>query len=296
MMSEIGRRTLLAWMVSLLVVLQPLPWNTVLAGRSGGGAEVRSIRDPLPGGGMGPEMIVIPAGRFMMGDQQGAGYNFERPVHQVVFGKAFAIGKFEVTFEDYDRFCAETGHPFAKDDGFGRGRRPAINVSWHDAVKYAGWLSAKTGQKYRLPTEAEWEYAARGSSKSTRFWGESLEDACGYANVADRELLKSYPDFKVHPCTDGHRFTAPVGLFLPNGYGLHDMLGNVWEWCQDDWHNDYSGAPQNGEAWLGIGTENQLRRGGSWFSVPKAVRSATRNGSFPEYKGNETGFRLIREL
>lgn len=254
------------------------------------------FRDRLQDGSPGPEMVLIPSGRFRMGDSRGLGYRFSRPVHEVTISRPFALGKYEVAFAEYDLFCLATGRPFPPDEGGGRGRKPVIHVSWNDAVAYTEWLSAQTGRRYRLPTEAEWEFAARAGTETPWFWGDDAVQACRYANVADLAAKEVFPGFKTHDCRDGFPFTAEVGRFSANAFGLHDMLGNVWEWCEDTWHSSYNGAPADDRAWIGIGEENRVRRGGSWFSIPKSIRSSARNGNPQGYRGNETGFRLAREI
>lgn len=253
------------------------------------------FRDTLKSGQSGPELVVVPAGRFLMGDLQDEGYSFEHPVHEVVVGRAFALGRYELTFEDYDRFCLSTGRPLPPDQGGGRGRRPVINVSWRDARDYCVWLSGQTGEKYRLPSEAEWEYAARGGTRTSRYWGDKAEDACEHANVADAVAKELLPKLDVHACRDGFPYTAPVGSFQPNSYGLFDVLGNVWEWTLDAWHDTYRTAPEDGSKWSGR-SPNRVRRGGSWYSIPISVRSAVRNGAPKGYRGDDTGFRVLREL
>jgi formylglycine-generating enzyme required for sulfatase activity len=170
-------------------------------------------------------------------------------------------------------------------------------VSWRDARDFAGWLSKKTGQKYRLPTESEWEYAARAGSTTTRPWKDHIESACTNANVADQAAGQQYPGWKVHPCSDGYVYTAPVGSFQPNAFGLYDMLGNVFEWVLDCWHPDYRGAPTDGSAWGAAAdcTQHDLR-GGSWFTAPALVSTSARNRFDETYRSNSIGFRLVREI
>ncbi len=177
-----------------------------------------------------PEMVVIPAGRFRMGCLSGARamMDYAKPVHEVTI-ESFALSKYEVTFAEYDRFTAATGRDRAWDRGWGRGRRPVIYVSWEDAVAYTEWLSAHTGERYRLPSEAEWEYAARAGSGTVYSWGDEIGNGAG-------------------PIADGcgsqwdNKKTAPVGSFGANAWGLHDMHGNLWEWVQDCWHDNYRGG------------------------------------------------------
>ena len=172
----------------------------------------------------------------------------EKPVHEVRI-KPFAIGEFEVTFEEYDRYAIAQGRPLPGDEGWGRGRRPVINVSWYDAVAYAKWLSQQTGKPYRLPTEAEWEYAARSGGQA-KVW----------AGTSDQAQLKEYAVY-------GTDRTEPVGGKKPNGLGLYDMSGNVFEWVEDCWHENYQGASADGSAWLRVNDSDcgrRVIRGGSW--------------------------------
>jgi formylglycine-generating enzyme required for sulfatase activity len=255
-----------------------------------------------------PEMVTIPAGEFEMGDFSGAGQIDERPVHTVRFVKAFEMGKYEVTFNEYDLFAAATGRDKPADQGWGRGERPVINVSWKEANAYAQWISKRTGLNYRLPSEAEWEYAARATTKTPRYWTKKSEGkkdvACTYANVFDAKnesRLKLIYTISWEPfnCTDEFPFTAPVGQFVANDWGLHDMLGNVWEWNQDCYTDTYEGAPADGSPWetaedtdCSVG----VLRGGSWINDPRGVRSANRYWVAPDSRGSDIGFRLARTL
>jgi formylglycine-generating enzyme required for sulfatase activity len=244
---------------------------------------------------------------FQMGDLVGDGYEDEQPVHPVRFARPFEIGVYEVTFEEYDLFAAATGHRRPDDSGWGRGERPVINLDWNDAVAYADWLSVKTGKQYRLPTEAEWEYAARAGTHTSRYWKEVPEQtpnaACAYANVFDRgnvdRIKQTYSGITWKPleCDDRFPFTAPTGKFQPNAWGLHDMLGNVWEWTQDCWHDSYQGAPEDGSAWEAekpADCSARVVRGGSWFTEPRDVRSVDRGRLGPALRNNALGLRLAR--
>ena len=181
-----------------------------------------------------------------------------------------------------------------------RGRRPVVNVTWDEAKKYVRWLSRKTGQEYRFSSEAEWEYAARAGTTTARFWGENPKRACEYGNVYDK-TSKAKVSFdrrwRHHKCRDGYPYTASVGEFQPNAFGLHDMLGNVLEWVEDCWNRDYRGAPADGSAWTTGKCSGRVVRGGSWFSDLRRVRSADREA----YKAkNRTilflGFRVAKTL
>lgn len=254
-----------------------------------------------------PEMVEIPAGEFEMGDlSDGDGQSDEHPVHTVHFVNAFEMGRYEVTFDEYDLFAAATGRDKPSDQGWERGDRPVINVSWQDAVAYAQWLSARSGLNYRLPSEAEWEYAARAGTKSMRYWPDRVEGeedpACAYANVFDAKnesRLKAIYNISWVPfdCPDEFPFTAPVGKFTANDWGLFDMLGNVWEWNQDCYIDSYAGAPTDGssrESTDGSECARRVLRGGSWFNVPQLVRSANRFRHTPEFRFINIGFRLAR--
>ncbi|MCP4984372.1 MAG: SUMF1/EgtB/PvdO family nonheme iron enzyme, partial [Gammaproteobacteria bacterium] len=255
-----------------------------------------------------PLMVTIPAGEFEMGDLSGGGQPNEQPVHTVRFAKAFEMGKYEVTFDEYDLFAAATGHDKPADQGWGRGDRPVIYVSWDDAVAYAQWLSARTGLAYRLPSEAEWEYAARATTTTVRYWSKNSagakDTACTYANVFDAKnasrLKRTYTiTWEPFNCADEFPFTAPVGKFTANDWALHDMLGNVWEWNQDCYTDSYEGAPLDGSPWkTDEESECSLRvlRGGSWGVGPRDVRSAGRNWYTPGSRNYDVGFRLARTL
>ena len=225
---------------------------------------------------------MIPAGRFRMGCVSGRDCNDrEKPVHEVTMA-SFALSKYEVTFEEYDRFTAATGRERAYDRGWGRGRRPVINVSWTDAVAYVGWLSAQTGESYRLPTEAEWEYAARAGSTTAYSWGNEI----GH-NRANCYGCGSQWDFEK---------TAPVGSFSANAWGLHDMHGNVWEWVQDCWNNSYQGAPRDGSEWENGDCSRRVMRGGSWSSLHVNLCAAYRIKITTGRRYINNGFRVARTL
>lgn len=250
-----------------------------------------AFRDRLKNGTPGPEMVLIPAGRFRMGAIFGGGDPDEKPVHEVVITRPFAMGKYEVTFAEYDAFCAATGREQPKDGrrwfgllsrNWGRGNKPAMNVTWDDAVAYTKWLSEQTGHSYRLPSETEWEYAARGG-KDTPFWwggaaGENRANCKGCGSKWDNKR------------------TAPVGSFAANPYGLYDTAGNVWEWCLDTWHEGYAGAPADGSPWLGGDGARRVQRGGSFGSKPRYIRSSARGRGAPDGSYVYLGFRLLREL
>lgn len=230
-----------------------------------------------------PDMGILSGGTFQQGDLNGRGDHSEQPVHEVTI-KSFVIGKYEVTFEEYDRYAVSTSRPLPGDQGWGRGRRPVINVSWQDAQDYAAWLSQQTSQRYRLPTEAEWEYAAR-SGGNYEIW----------AGTSDESQLK---DYAVYYKNSDNR-SATVGMKKPTRRGLYDMSGNVFEWVEDCWHKDYRGAPTDGSAWLetgGGGCNGRVARGGSLFSNPEDIRSSARGGIGAVNRSNAIGFRLAHDI
>jgi formylglycine-generating enzyme required for sulfatase activity len=232
------------------------------------------FRDKLKDGSLGPEMIVIPAGQFRMGDLNGGGRDNEKPVHQVIINNPFAMGKYEVTFAEYDAFARATGKSLPKDLGWGRSKRPVIGMYWENAKAYVKWLSKETGKRYRLPTEAEWEYAARAGSTTKYHFDNEERELCEHANGADQSTDYVWRN---KACNDGSgKKTTPVGSFLPSQFGLYDMHGNVWEWVEDRWHKDYFGAPDDGSAWTIGSTRLRVLRGGSWYFEPRNLRSASR--------------------
>ena len=238
-----------------------------------------------------PEMVVIRAGAFMMGssDDEAERTPYERPQHWVTVPRPFAVGKYEVTFAGWDACVAGGGCGGYRpdDEGWGRGRRPAVNVSWDDVKSYVEWLSRKTGQEYRLLSESEWEYVARAGTTGPFHFGRTIStDQANYdGDYAYGSGRKGVARGK----------TVPVGSFPANGFGLHDVHGNVWEWVEDCWHGDYSGAPADGSAWLSSGDcGKRVLRGGSWFNWPRNLRSALRSGGTAGNRSYSTGFRIAR--
>jgi formylglycine-generating enzyme required for sulfatase activity len=227
-----------------------------------------------------PVMETVPAGTFSQGDDS---HSEERPAHEVTL-KTFAMGKYEVTFEEYDRFALAEGRPFPHDQGWGRGRQPVIYVSWQDAKDYAEWLSKQTGKHYRLPSESEWEYAARSGPKQ-EVWAGTSQDA----------VLEEYAVYG----KNSNRHTAEVGTKRANGLKLHDLSGNVWEWVEDCWHNDYNGAPSDGAVWgesHGGYCGQRVIRGGSWGYSPENLRVSDRYGGTTGGRGDTLGFRLVQDI
>jgi formylglycine-generating enzyme required for sulfatase activity len=231
------------------------------------------FRDSLKDGSLGPEMVRIPAGSFRMGNIQGGGDSDEQPVHSVYVNQ-FAIGKFEVTFAEYDKFAEATGRSKPDDQGWGRGNYPVINVSWHDATAYAKWLSDQTGYTYRLPTEAEWEYAARAGTETKYWWGNVFD--LSKANYGRTNIGK----------------TSPVGNYKANKFGLYDTSGNVLEWTCSEYTYKYNNKKK---ACINENSnKDRVIRGGSWYgTLTSYLRAAHRSKYGPDYRNFHLGFRLV---
>jgi formylglycine-generating enzyme required for sulfatase activity len=277
-----------------------------------------------PGDDLAPTLVLLPPGQFLMGspaaetDRQ----SDESPQHWVSIMKPYAMTRCEITRGQFRRFVQEEHYQtiaekiggcyvydpkskqwnpdkkaywdnpgFPQDD-----THPVVCIAWQDAREYANWLSRRTGAAYRLPTEAEWEYAARAGTVSSYYWGSDSEQGCQFANLGDAELTKLDGDKRNAQCSDGFRYTAPVASYRPNHFGLYDMAGNVWEWVADCWHDNYQGAPSDGSAWEGAADCNRGVRGGSWYYVPQDLRSAYRIWFRPNEAFSLLGFRLARAL
>ena len=233
-----------------------------------------------------PKLRVVPAGEYWMGSPEGEGSDYERPRHRVTIDRAFAVGVYEVTFGEWDACRAAGGCAHNPDDeGWGRGSRPVINVRWWDARKYVRWLTKKTGKRYRLPSEAEWEYVARAGTTTAYHFGGGISPS--QANYDE----------------SGHGKTVPVGSYPANRFGLHDVHGNVWEWVEDCWFDSYWGGPSDGSAWrlytgglFDATCVARVRRGGSWGSGPGVLRSANRGRDASGYRHNYNGFHVARTL
>ena len=229
-----------------------------------------------------PQLVMIPAGRFLMGspEDEAERWDDEGPQHEVTITKAFALGRYAVTFEEYDHFCNVTHREKPDDKGWGRGRRPVINVSHEDATAYCAWLSETTGGRLQLPTEAMWEYACRAGTTTAYAFGDEITTE--QANFAFDRLTE---------VEASGRKAAEVGSFPANGWGLYEMHGNVDEWCVDTWYERYEGAPSDGSAWIDDQDTNRVVRGGSWFNDAGVVRSASRDGIEPGDRIVFLGFR-----
>ena len=257
-----------------------------------------------------PKLIVLAPGSVTVGDDSERAFAFEAPAHQVVISAPIAISETEVTVAEFRRYVeaksrvvkgcgtVEEGWSINQDlswqnPGFEQSdEHPVTCVSWQDARDYVSWLSEMTGERYRLPSEAEWEFAARSGED-----GATAEEAlCRYGNVADESVLDTYPGFQAAACDDGHAFTAPVASFDVNGPGLYDLRGNLFEWAADCWNDSYDGAPSDGRAWDAGDCDQRVLRGGSWFTAPSEQRLSFRNRHPRGYRANTFGFRVVREL
>ena len=275
-----------------------------------------------------PEMVPLPTGEFLMGStgeelvRTGAPNKYwfisQRPKHPVSI-KSFAIGKYAVTRGEFAAFVRETGYDSKgcqtyqentwkqseandwRSPGFEQtDRHPVVCVSWDDAQRYVSWLNGNVGEHgdgpYRLPSEAEWEYAARAGTTTERFWGDDESRQCEYANGGDQTAKERYPGLTTATCRDGYIWTAPVGSFRPNPWGLYDMLGNVAQWTEDCWNNDYSGAPSDGSAWKSGNCGGRVARGGAWVTLPFGLRSTVRHNLNQDIRSGYAGFRVAKTL
>lgn len=269
-----------------------------------------------------PRMVIVPAGRAWLGSTEAetlregrtaAFAGWERPRRQVAFPRPFAVGKYHVTRREYRRFMQATARVqpeclIARDgkwsDGPVPGRspldvgfvqrddEPALCVGWDDANAFAAWLGKRTGKRYRLLTEDEWEYAARGATQGARWWGDDVASLCARANGGDRAYAVVMPADKTAniSCSDGFAYTSPVGRFAPNPFGLHDMIGNAWQWVS----NCFTTVP--GAAAPAGACKSRSIRGGSWHNSASTLRPATRFSLPPSMRSSSIGFRVMREL
>ncbi len=303
-------------LLPLLVVAMPLP------AADAPHAVGSTFRDC----GTCPVMVVVPAGSFVMGTPAAAlppgqaGVEIGTVVIRVP--RAFALGRHEVTRREFARFVAESGYEprsgcrnwdpalarFNEDARRGWQNpatpvepvddHPVTCVSFADARAFAEWLARETGEPYRLPSEAEWEYAARGGTTSLRPWGDAPEEGCEHANTYDVTADAAYRLGWPHAgCRDGHADLARVGQLRANAFGLHDMIGNVQEWVQDCATGSYVGRPRDARAWEWLGgCKRRIQRGGSWLAPPDRSRSAFRADARDDDRADETGFRVAMDL
>jgi len=228
-----------------------------------------------------PEMVVVPSGSFVMGSD--GRHKYERPAHTVTIAKPFAMGIYEVTFDEWQACFEEGGCARIPDDHkWGRGRRPVMNITWFETQPFVQWLSKKTGHTYRLPTEAEWEYAARGGTTTEFWWGDEVGKNLANCRNCESQWSK--------------KGSAPVGSFAPNPFGLYDVHGNEWEWMADCWFPTHEGAPSDGSVRLEDNCQYRTMRSGSWYYYSKNIRSAWRFRNDARVKSYGIGMRVLREL
>jgi formylglycine-generating enzyme required for sulfatase activity len=306
-----------ALLILLAIIL--LPWTAAAQPR-----EFRDCRDC-------PLMVAIPPGTFTMGaeaqEEERGGLppdlrGRSAPPTRITLARGFAIGKFPVTRAEFLAFAQATRRApgttcwglAPQPDGSGRWQErprltwtapgfgqtpqdPIVCVSWADAADYAEWLSRRTGRRYRLPSEAEWEYAARAGTTGPRTWSAEPAETCRHANVRDHSVADFYRaprDASFFPCSDGFVHTARVGAFPANAFGLHDMMGNVWQWTQDCWNPTLQGQPRLGAARESGDCRTRAARGGSWSNDPRFLRVAYRSSGLATVRSSNTGFRLAR--
>lgn len=284
-----------------------------------------------------PRMIVVPAGSFTMGStrqeqdfsvSQGRDRRYtdrENPLHGVTIARPFAVGVFEVTRDQFAVFVRDAGHVIEPgcqtyelngavfkrtprddkswlDPGYPQaGNHPVTCLRWEDARAYTQWLARKTGQPYRLLSEAEWEYVARAGTTTYRYWGDDTNDsaACRYANVADQTPHpsgKPWQSDHMYQCSDGYWASSPIGSFEPNAFGVHDIIGNLWEWLEDCANETYQGAPADGSAWLTGNCSRRPLRGGAFHENGAYTRIAMRGFNTSSSRFNTDGFRVARDL
>jgi len=223
------------------------------------------------------QMAQIPAGRFVMGADPKLGFQNGFPAHTVSV-PAFRIDRYDITFDEYDAFARATGRPPPPDEGWGRGERPVIHVSWLDAQAFIAWLNAGTGRHFRLPSDAEWEYAARAGTTTLYWWGDAPD--ANDANTSANTGRDRWP------------YTSPVGAFPPNLFGLYDMAGDVWQLVEDCRHSSYDGAPVDGSAWTDGDCDSRVARGGSWGSISRGVQVAGHAAAGEQFESMDLGFRV----
>jgi formylglycine-generating enzyme required for sulfatase activity len=242
--------------------------------------------DALPQDQQGPPLVVVPAGRYLLGDHSGRGNHNERPLTPIEISRPFAIGRYEVSFTDWQHYAEAISTAMPDNEGWGlSAQRPVIHVSWHQALAYSQWLSKVTGQRYRLPTEAEWEYAARAGSTSYYWWGEQLDSP------------ETRPRAHCRGCATSRLIqskTERVGQFAANAFGLYDTAGNVWEWTASRFASPFDGSEQQVASLLD--KSPRVVRGGAWNSGPTYLRSSQRDMKQPQHKDYALGFRVLREL
>jgi formylglycine-generating enzyme required for sulfatase activity len=274
---ESGEETVAAAEPSPEAVPETAAAATESAGETGPGGV---FKDKLASGGFGPEMVWIPAGTFEMGSSGSSRHTEERPRHTVKVSR-FAISRYEVTIAQYEKFAKATGRPMPDTLYMEKETHPVVFVSWDDAFYYTKWLSEQTGKKYRLPSEAEWEYAAGAGRTSPFWWGFDEQPNMAHCFGCGTGL-------------DPRRPTR-TGSFQPNPFGLYDTAGNVAEWVRDCWHDTYNGAPTDGSVWEGGDCAYRVVRGGAYSSPPQSIRHAKRDRFKSDQSYDHVGFRVARD-
>lgn len=228
-----------------------------------------------------PLVKMVPPGKFRMGDLSSEASHNQIPTREVTIAKAFAVGVYEITYDEFDDCVADGGCLHRPDDGgWGRGQKPVDSVNWDDAQEYVRWLSSKTGEHYRLLTEAETEYVTRAGTSTQYPWGDTFEK--GHASCQG--------------CGNALWTGLTIGMFKPNAWGLYDTVGSRDEWVQDCWHDTYEGAPTDGSAWMDEDCERHVLRGGAWYGRTKIIRSSSRSRALTYERANVYGFRVAREI
>jgi formylglycine-generating enzyme required for sulfatase activity len=226
------------------------------------------------------QMLDIPAGRFVMGTDPAVSFQNGFPAHAVQVS-AFRLSRYDVTFDQFDAFARATHRELPIDEGWGRGERPVIHVSWRDAQAFIAWLNQGTGRRFRLPSEAEWEYAARAGTTTLYWWGNEPDpDKANTATNTGR---------------DHYRYTSPVGAFPPNPWGLYDVSGNVWQFVEDCRHGSFEDAPVDARAWSGGPCDSHMVRGGGFGSIRRGMQVAARAAAGESWDSAEIGFRLAED-
>jgi len=254
----------------------------------------QTIQDQLKNGVMAPELVAIPTGTNILGDISGSGLPRESPTYKVTISSSFAIGKYEVTFDEYDYFCELTGRIKPNDEGWGRGKRPVIDVTWYDAQDYVQWLTKSTGKEYYLPSESQWEYAARAGTKTNYWWGDTPGDKL--AQCVNCAAIIRCENCKDVPLVDDG--TAKVGSFEPNPFGLYDVHGNVMEWTADCGNKYNSKTPGDGSPRLAGNCDRHIMKDGSWWNNVRFIRASVRGSAVDgrDYKSQHVGFRVARRI
>jgi sulfatase modifying factor 1 len=262
-------------------------------------------------------MVVVPGGKFAMGSSALQEGRSDVPQHVVNISRPFAVAKFSVTRGEFLAFVTENNYTTQggctvlterdgwqlqearswRSPGFAQdSRHPVVCVNWNDAKAFVTWLSKKTAQQYRLLTEAEWEYVARAGTTTQYYFGDSSNDFCRFGNGPDQSLKTVFSVPGLLSCDDGYRYTAPVGSFPPNAFGLYDMHGNVMQWVEDCGNSSYRNAPKNGLPWTSGDCTQRVERGGSWSFLPEMLPSSSRWMIPLDSRFDTLGFRVAREL